>query len=169
MPSRLRRFGESAAAALSLAAMLGAAMAQGQSQASFQSPADFEMQCRCGTFSRVESLREPRPQVQVGRPKGSDDPVLEQRLFNFLDVLQGAFLRCYEPAIRRDPALRGRLVVLFTLEPSGSTSSTTVRDEGLGSREVADCVSARFPRNLETLKPSHTLALQVPLEFSSVP
>jgi hypothetical protein len=73
----------------------------------------------------------------------------------------GAFVACYEPALRRDPTLRGTVRVRFVVGRDGSVSeaadadagapdplawSLTENEEPLRSPEVSACVTAAFRR-----------------------
>ena len=57
---------------------------------------------------------------------------------------------CYESELKRDPSLRGKLVVAMTVTPAGAVSEATVVQNTVGSARLASCAlsqirSWRFP------------------------
>jgi TolB-like protein len=90
-------------------------------------------------------------------------------------VLQGALpavLGCYEPRLKEEPALEGRLVVGIALGKEGEVKEVTVAEDRLGDTVVAACVVAalrdlRFPGSAANLQvtypfvfaPTRTLAV----------
>lgn len=51
-----------------------------------------------------------------------------------------AIQSCYEDELARDPSLQGRIVVRFTIEPSGTVSAVTATRNEMGSPAVAGCL-----------------------------
>jgi TonB family protein len=63
---------------------------------------------------------------------------------------QGALRACYEAEARKDPSLRGALVVSWTIDPSGAVTSASVLRSTLNNARIEQCVprlvrSWRFP------------------------
>lgn len=63
----------------------------------------------------------------------------------------GAVKACYERALKRNPALSGKIVVFWTITPEGTVSGITVESDTMGDPEVAQCIKQnisgwRFPR-----------------------
>jgi hypothetical protein len=57
-----------------------------------------------------------------------------------LDMQMGRVRACYERALKSAPALRGRLVVSFSISADGSVGPRAVARDELGRQDVADCV-----------------------------
>ncbi|MDX2023859.1 MAG: AgmX/PglI C-terminal domain-containing protein [Deltaproteobacteria bacterium] len=63
----------------------------------------------------------------------------------------GAVKVCYERALKRNPALSGKIVVVWTITPEGTVTGIDVENDSLGDPEVAQCIKKnisgwRFPR-----------------------
>ncbi|MDZ7295506.1 MAG: TonB family protein [candidate division KSB1 bacterium] len=53
---------------------------------------------------------------------------------------------CYQKELRRNPTLRGRLAVRFTITPEGKVSSVTIVSSTLNSPELENCIVRRIQR-----------------------
>jgi hypothetical protein len=53
------------------------------------------------------------------------------------------FRVCFEGGLRRDPALRGKVELRFTIAPSGRVAATRLRGPAFRDLEVARCVATR--------------------------
>ncbi|MGQ9559126.1 MAG: TonB family protein [Candidatus Oleimicrobiaceae bacterium] len=53
---------------------------------------------------------------------------------------------CYQKELRRNPALRGKLVVRFTINPQGKVSAVTIVSSTLNSPELENCILRRIQR-----------------------
>lgn len=51
---------------------------------------------------------------------------------------------CYDNELKKNPGLRGKLVVSLTVRASGDVSDVIVVQDGLGSRAVVDCVLSQI-------------------------
>lgn len=67
-------------------------------------------------------------------------------------VLQNrpAIMRCYEPALVREPTLRGRVTIHFVINPDGAVGESTPAESPPAMRTVAECIATaarswRFP------------------------
>ena len=63
----------------------------------------------------------------------------------------GAVKVCYERALKRNPALSGKIVVVWTITPEGTVTGIDVGNDTLGDPEVGQCIKKtisgwRFPR-----------------------
>jgi outer membrane biosynthesis protein TonB len=63
----------------------------------------------------------------------------------------GAVKACYERALKRNPALSGKIVVFWTITPEGTVSGVNVEQDSMGDSEVTQCIKQnisgwRFPR-----------------------
>ena len=51
---------------------------------------------------------------------------------------------CYTRELTKDPSLKGKVVVKFTIAKDGSVSKASIKSSTLGSRKVDECVTDRF-------------------------
>ena len=100
------------------------------------------------------------PDGRVGpRPKGSLSPgrprVDEKEGGSLLTAGEisgvvrrhaGGIKRCYEKALRRDPKMRGRISVAFTIGGDGKVIGTKVESKDLDDEELLGCVRRRIER-----------------------
>ncbi|MFK7990751.1 MAG: TonB family protein [Sandaracinaceae bacterium] len=57
-----------------------------------------------------------------------------------------AIQTCYERELRNNPALAGRVLVRFTIQPTGTVSGATAQENSTGSPAVASCVVSTIRR-----------------------
>lgn len=90
------------------------------------------------------NIRSPESLVGEGvLDKNAVATVIRQRV--------GAVQSCYERELKKNPSLKGKLVVQFTIGTAGRVTSASVVSNGLNSAEVGSCVvsriqSWRFPK-----------------------
>ena len=73
---------------------------------------------------------------------------------------------CYENALKRNPALRGKIRIRFTILETGGLADIVVLENGMGSAEVAACITG-FMRGWRTpFHPSGTVTVEYPFVFS---
>ncbi|MGA9521360.1 MAG: AgmX/PglI C-terminal domain-containing protein, partial [Myxococcaceae bacterium] len=53
---------------------------------------------------------------------------------------------CYEQELNKDPALSGKVAVLFTIDPAGSVSDANVSETSLNNATTESCMLARIRR-----------------------
>jgi outer membrane biosynthesis protein TonB len=56
----------------------------------------------------------------------------------------GTIQRCYERRLKRDPDLRGKVVVRFVIHPGGRVVAVEVVGNSTGDRGLADCIAERL-------------------------
>jgi outer membrane biosynthesis protein TonB len=88
------------------------------------------------------------------------------KLGAFVRARMGLLKACYENALKRNPQLRGRMRIRFTILETGGIADLAVVENGLGSPDVASCISStmrawRFP-----FRPSGPVTVDYPLVFS---
>ena len=76
----------------------------------------------------------------------------------------GAIKGCYERALRRDPNLKGKLVVRFTISGSGRVTTARTVENGL-TPEVGDCVVSAFKRFRFPQPDGGSLTMESPFMF----
>lgn len=76
----------------------------------------------------------------------------------------GAIKGCYERSLRRNPGLKGKLVMRFTISGSGKVTAARAVQNDL-TPEVADCVSQAFKRFRFPQPDGGSLTLESPFMF----
>ena len=87
-----------------------------------------------------------------------------QEVNRIIGQKMGAIKGCYERALRRDPNLKGKLIVRFTISGSGKvTAARTVQNDL--TPEVGDCVSSAFKRFRFPQPDGGSLTMESPFMF----
>jgi hypothetical protein len=111
----------------------------------------------CIQLSHPYAADRPRPKGQVTSEPAKIVPPVDPRLIERqLRTRLPAFKACYERGLRRDPRLRGRLVLHFTVAPIGLVTAVSVDHDTLGDQETVSCVKlllsrSRFPALVESV------------------
>jgi hypothetical protein len=97
-------------------------------------------------FSRVQSsvaglAEEARPLSDGPGPGRTDEEI--QIVF---DRYKAALYRIYNTELRKDPTLRGKMLLRLTIEPGGEVSSCAVESTDLASQELVAQIVARVKR-----------------------
>ncbi len=74
-------------------------------------------------------------QVLSGLPKDVINAVVQKH--------RSEIRACYDAALRRNPNLRGKVVIAFTIQPNGIVSSASVKESTLGDRGLGGCITDR--------------------------
>ncbi|RME27495.1 MAG: hypothetical protein D6806_04560, partial [Deltaproteobacteria bacterium] len=56
----------------------------------------------------------------------------------------GGIKHCYEKRLKRNPQLKGKVVIRFVIHPGGKVISVEVVENTTGDPEVASCIAARI-------------------------
>lgn len=83
--------------------------------------------------------------IQAAPPKmeGSLDQMALTRVVKSRMTL---LKECYERELKRDPRLKGKIVVRFTVNESGTVEDLSIEENTLGSEGVAQCMIQRMSR-----------------------
>ena len=66
----------------------------------------------------------------------------------------GAVKGCYDLALKRNPDIKGKVVVKFTIGETGAVVDISIEDNSTGDNGVANCISQRV-RNFRFPKPKN--------------
>lgn len=103
-----------------------------------------------GPRDEGEPLQETGPTLNVSLPHADDaetsgegdfDP---QTMITYVTRRRAQLASCYEHAITQSPDLRGRLVIRFNIEESGSITGIRAVENGMGSDAVYRCMESRM-------------------------
>lgn len=83
---------------------------------------------------------------------------------------------CYEQQLVHEPGLQGRVVLSFTISPTGTVSEAAIASSTLGSRPVEECITRQArrwlfptPQGGGTVTVSYPVALSTPTPAPSAP
>jgi TonB family protein len=104
--------------------------------------------------------------VSLQTPDVESSDVDREKLAGFVRARKSAIQGCYERELKRNPSLKGRVVIRFTITPQGTTSDIDVEENTLGNDAVASCIRTvirgwRFP-----FKPEGEVPVSYPFVFA---
>lgn len=74
-------------------------------------------------------------QVLSGLPKDVINAVVQRH--------RAEIRACYDAALQRNPNLRGKVTIAFSIQPNGVVSSSTVKESSIGDRGLESCITSR--------------------------
>jgi outer membrane biosynthesis protein TonB len=90
------------------------------------------------------------------------------KLAAFVKARQGLIKACYENALKRNPNLKGKISIRFTILETGGLSEIAAAQNGLGSPEVAACIVQTMRTWRTQFRPSGPVTVEYPFVFSPV-
>ncbi len=107
------------------------------------------------------------PQIRRGKAKvkgNIDKDIIRRIVRNHHNEVR----HCYNQGLAKDPNLKGRVAVMFTIGPSGTVPSAAVAESTLKDRNVANCV-AKSVRRWKFPKPHTGGSAMVTYPFTFAP
>jgi hypothetical protein len=97
-----------------------------------------------------------------------DSPDVDQaKLGAFVRARIGLIKACYESALKRNPSLRGKLRIRFTILETGGLADIAAIENSLGSQEVASCIIGTMRGWRTPFRPSGTVTVEYPFVFTA--
>ncbi|MBN9687349.1 MULTISPECIES: AgmX/PglI C-terminal domain-containing protein [unclassified Corallococcus] len=106
------------------------------------------------------------PQVADSVPEVDSAEVKPKDLARYIQSRKASIQRCYENGLKRDPSLKGRVMVRFNLTPQGRASDVEVEESTLRSDEVINCIKTTMRAWTFPFKPSDDVPVSYPFIFS---
>lgn len=99
-------------------------------------------------------------------PEVESGEVDREKLAAFVRQRKASIQGCYEKELKRNPTLKGKVVVRFNITPSGGTSDIDIEENTLGNEAVSSCIKTlirgwRFP-----FKPDGEVPVAYPFVFA---
>jgi TonB family protein len=91
-----------------------------------------------------------------------DRAALSRYIRDRLNAIRG----CYERELKRNPSLKGKVVVRFNITPAGRAGDVRIEENSLGSSEVAACISGLMRSWVFPFKPPDEVPVQYPFLFT---
>jgi outer membrane biosynthesis protein TonB len=90
------------------------------------------------------------------------------RLGSFVRARMGLIKACYENALKRNPRLKGKLSIRFTILETGGIADIQVVVNSLGASDVASCITNTMRTWRTQFRPSGPVTVEYPFVFSPV-
>jgi len=90
------------------------------------------------------------------------------KLGAFVRARMGLIKACYENALKRNPALKGKISIRFTILETGALSDISTAQNSLGSAEVASCIMNTMRSWRTQFRPSGPVTVEYPFVFQPV-
>jgi hypothetical protein len=90
------------------------------------------------------------------------------KLGAFVRARMGLIKACYENALKRNPSLKGRISIRFTILETGALADVAAAQNSLGSAEVAACITNTMRAWRTQFRPSGPVTVEYPFVFQPV-
>jgi outer membrane biosynthesis protein TonB len=90
------------------------------------------------------------------------------KLGSFVRARMGLIKNCYENALKRNPNLKGKLTIRFTILETGGLADITTALNSIGSPDVAACIINTMRTWRTQFRPSGPVTVEYPFVFSPV-
>jgi TonB family protein len=106
-------------------------------------------------------------QVSAATPEVDSADVDRAALSRYIRDRLGAIRGCYERELKRNPSLKGKVVVRFNITPAGRAGDIRIEESSLGSPEVGNCIQGLMRSWIFPFKPPDEVPVQYPFLFTS--
>lgn len=106
-------------------------------------------------------------QVAAASPEVDSADVDRAALSRYIRDRLGAIRGCYERELKRNPSLKGKVVVRFNITPAGRAGDVKIEENSLGSPEVGSCIQSLMRTWIFPFKPPDEVPVQYPFLFTS--
>ena len=104
--------------------------------------------------------------VRDSAPEVESSAVDREALARYVRQRLKAIQNCYEKELKRNPSLKGKVVVRFSITPSGRSGDIDVEENTLGNEGVAACIRTVIRGWIFPFKPPDNVAVAYPFLFS---
>ncbi len=114
-----------------------------------------------------------KSEVRVSGTVGLEDAEVDspdidqQKLGGFVRARMAAIKACYENQLKRNPGLRGRIRIRFTILETGGLADVAAVENTVGSPEVAACILGTMRSWRTPFRPNGTVQVEYPFVFSA--
>jgi len=105
--------------------------------------------------------------VATAAPEVDSADVDRAALSRYIRDRLGAIRGCYERELKRNPGLKGKVVVRFNITPAGRAGDIRIEENSLGSGEVTSCITNLMRSWIFPFKPPDEVPVQYPFLFTS--
>lgn len=104
--------------------------------------------------------------VQDLAPEVESAEVDREAIARYVKARLKAIQGCYEKELKRNPSLRGKVSVRFTITPSGRPGEIEIEENTVGSDAVASCISSRIRAWVFPFTPAQDVPVVYPFVFA---
>ena len=104
--------------------------------------------------------------VSMQAPEVDSADVDREKLAAYVRSRKGAIQQCYEKELKRNPSLKGKVVVRFSITPAGRTSDIDIEENTLGNEAVASCIKTTIRGWVFPFKPPSDVPVAYPFVFA---
>jgi outer membrane biosynthesis protein TonB len=104
--------------------------------------------------------------VSMQAPEVESSEVDREKLAAYVRSRKGAIQQCYEKELKRNPSLKGKVVVRFNITPAGRTSDIDIEENTLGNEAVASCIKTTIRGWVFPFKPDSEVPVAYPFVFA---
>ena len=104
--------------------------------------------------------------VSMQAPEVDSADVDREKLAAYVRSRKGAIQQCYEKELKRNPSLKGKIVVRFSITPAGRTSDIDIEENTLGNEAVASCIKTTIRGWVFPFKPPSDVPVAYPFVFA---
>lgn len=105
-------------------------------------------------------------QVKESMPDVESSAVDRQALARYVRARLKAMQSCYEQELKRNPSLKGKIIVRFVITPAGRAGEISFEENTLGSESVSTCIRSVIRGWIFPFKPPDNVAVAYPFVFS---
>jgi TonB family protein len=105
--------------------------------------------------------------VSAASPEVDSADVDREALARYIKARLTAIRGCYEKELKRNPTLKGKVVVRFNITPAGRASDIRIEENSVGSAEVGECIASLMRSWVFPFKPPDEVAVQYPFLFTA--
>jgi outer membrane biosynthesis protein TonB len=104
--------------------------------------------------------------VKDAAPEVDSADVDRDALARYVKARLKAIQNCYEKELKRNPSLKGKVVVRFSIKPSGRTGEIEIEENTLGNEAVGSCIRTVIRSWVFPFKPDDEVPVAYPFVFS---
>lgn len=107
-----------------------------------------------------------RGRVADAAPEVESGDVDREALARYVRARKAAIQACYEKELKRNPSLKGKVVVRFSISTSGRPTDIEIEENTLGNDAVASCIRATIRAWVFPFRPDAEVPVAYPFVFS---
>ncbi len=92
----------------------------------------------------------------------------QQKLADFVRARMGLIKACYENALKRNPSLRGKITIRFTILQTGGLADISTSVNTLAASDVAACITGTMRTWRTQFRPGGPVTVEYPFVFAPV-
>lgn len=104
--------------------------------------------------------------VSMQTPEVESTSVDREKLAAYVRGRKSAIQQCYEKELKRNPTLKGKVVVRFTINTTGRAIEIDIEENSLGSEAVAACIKTVIRGWVFPFKPPSDVPVAYPFVFA---